>query len=119
MFQLEHDIKLDSTSLNFKTINPDFTSQSFQGVIMGSILQSVTPRLSVGLETAWQRTPMPAGLQPGLSPPSEVSTSFIAKFVGLDKSWIAAATIVPTNGALNATFWRRLGERVEAGVSID
>jgi mitochondrial import receptor subunit TOM40 len=63
---------------------------------------------------------MPGGLgQPGSTLPSETSTSFLAKFVGLDKSWIAAATIVPSNGALNATFWKRLGEKVEAGVSLD
>ena len=100
-------------------MNPDFTSQAFQGVVIGSILQSVTPRLSLGLETAWQRQPM-AGLgPPGSALPSETSTSFLAKYSGLDKSWIAAATFVPANGALNATFWRRLGEKVEAGVALD
>jgi mitochondrial import receptor subunit TOM40 len=118
VFQFEHDIQLASTSLNLKTMNPDFTSQSFQGVVVGSILQSITPRLSLGLETAWQRQPMP-GLQPGSVVPSETSTSFLAKLTGSDKSWVAATTITPANGALNATFWRRLGEKVDAGVALD
>lgn len=101
-------------------MNPDFTSQSFQGVVVASILQSITPRLSLGLESAWQRQPLPGGLgQPGSILPSETSTSFLAKLVGLDKTWIAAATIIPSNGAINATFWKRLGEKVEAGVSLD
>lgn len=120
MFQLEHDVQLASTSLNIKTMNPDFTSQAFQGVVIGSILQSITPRLSLGLESAWQRQPLPAGLgQQGSVYPSETSTSFLAKLVGVNKDWVAAATVVPANGVLNATFWRRLSEKVEAGVSLD
>jgi mitochondrial import receptor subunit TOM40 len=99
-------------------MNPDFTSQTFQGVIIGSILQSITPRLALGLETAWQRQAMP-GLQKGQVLPSETATSFLAKLTGADKSWIAATTITPTSGSINATFWRRLGEKVEAGVSLD
>jgi mitochondrial import receptor subunit TOM40 len=100
-------------------MNPDFISSSFQGVIVGSILQSITPRFALGLETAWQRQPM-AGLgPPGTALPSETSTSFLAKMTGINRSWVAAATVVPSNGALNATFWRRLGEKVEAGVSLD
>jgi len=38
---------------------------------------------------------------------------------GVNRNWIAAATFAPANGALNATFWRRLGEKVEAGVALD
>jgi mitochondrial import receptor subunit TOM40 len=120
MFQLEHDVQLASTSLNIKTMNPDFTSQSFQGVIVASILQSITPRLSLGLESAWQRQPLPNGMTtPGGLIPSETTTSFIGKLIGADKSWIAAATVIPTAGSLNATFWRRLGEKVEAGVQLE
>jgi mitochondrial import receptor subunit TOM40 len=101
-------------------MNPDFTSQSFQGVVIGSILQSITPRLSLGLESAWQRQPMGGlGGPPGSVVPSETSTSFLARLTGQNKDWIAAATFVPANGALNATFWRRLGEKVEAGVAVD
>ena len=101
-------------------MNPDLTSQSFHGVIVASILQSITPRLSIGLESAWQRQPLPNGMSaPGGLIPSETTTSFIAKLVGADKSWIAAATVVPTMGSLNASFWRRLGEKVEAGVQLE
>ena len=100
-------------------MNPDITSQSFQGVVIGSILQAITPRLSLGIESAWQRQPM-AGLgPPGTVLPSETSTSFLAKLVGQDKGWVAAATLVPANGVLNATFWKRLAEKVEAGVQLE
>src|SRR5271169_2806644 len=89
VFQLEHDVQLASTSLNIKTMNPDFTSQSFHGVIVASILQSITPRLSLGLESAWQRQPLPNGMAtPGGLIPSETTTSFIAKLVGTDRNWI-------------------------------
>jgi mitochondrial import receptor subunit TOM40 len=106
--------------LNIKTMNPDFTSPSFQGVVIGSILQAVTPRLSLGMETAWQRQPIP-GMDPDnpSASPSETATSLLAKFTGVNKDWVAAATIMPANGALNTTFWRRLGEKVEAGVALD
>lgn len=119
LFQIEHDTQLASTSLNFKTMNPDFTSQSFQGVVVGSILQSITPRLSLGLETAWQRQPMPGLGQPSSIIPSETSTSFLAKLIGMNKDWIAAATVTPANGSLVATYWRKLAEKVEAGVSLE
>jgi mitochondrial import receptor subunit TOM40 len=99
-------------------MNPDFTSQSFQGVVISSILQSVTPRLALGLESAWQRQPM-GGLGTEGPSPSETATSFLAKLTGINKDWVAAATLSPANGAMNATFWRRLGEKVEAGVSLD
>src|SRR5277367_4807966 len=55
---------------------------------------------------------------PGGLIPSETTTSFIGKLVGEDKSWVAATTIIPAAGSLNATFWRRLGEKVEAGVQL-
>lgn len=101
-------------------MNPDFTSQAFQGVVVGSILQSITPRLSLGLESAWQRQAMGGlGGPPGSVLPSETSTSFLARLCGQHKDWIAAATFVPSNGALTATYWKRLGEKVEAGVALD
>jgi mitochondrial import receptor subunit TOM40 len=122
VFSLEHDIQLASTSLNIKTMNPDITSSAFQGVIVASILQSITPTVALGLETAWQRQPMPAlgpGAPPGLISPAETSTSFLAKFTGKDKSWVAATTLSPANGALSASFWKRLGEKIEAGASLE
>ena len=62
---------------------------------------------------------MPGLGPPGTITPSETSTSFLAKLVGVNKDWIAAATITPANGTLSATFWRRLSEKVEAGVALD
>jgi len=118
VFQLEHDVKLSSTSFNFKTMNPDFTSQSFQGVIVGSILQSITPRFALGLETSWQRQPFP-GLQRGQTLPSETLTTFLAKLIGRNKDWIAAASLTPAAGTLNATFWKKLADKIEAGVSLE
>jgi len=99
-------------------MNPDFTSQSFQGVIVGSILQSITPRLALGLETSWQRQPVP-GLQRGQTLPSETVTTFLAKLVGSERNWIAAATLTPAAGTLSATFWKKLADKIEAGVSLE
>ena len=99
-------------------MNPDFTSQSFQGVIVGSILQSITPRLALGLETSWQRQAVP-NLPRGAILPSETSTTFLAKLAGRERNWIAAASLAPATGTLSATFWKRLADKIEAGVSLE
>jgi mitochondrial import receptor subunit TOM40 len=111
---------LPSTSLNFKAVNPDFTSRSFNGILVGSVLQAITPRLSVGFESSWQKQAAPElGPGGGMGDPSATSTSLIARLVGADKTWKAAATIAPLSGFLTATYWKKLGEKIEAGVSLD
>jgi mitochondrial import receptor subunit TOM40 len=61
---------------------------------------------------------MPGG-PPNFPIPTDSTTSFLARLIGQDKSWIAAATVNPGQGMLQATFWKKLGEKVEAGVGLE
>lgn len=77
------------------------------GIFIGSYLQSVTPKLSVGLEAVWQRA--------GLSQGPETAVSYCARYKSDD--W-AAALQLQAQGALNASYWRRLSDKVQAGVDM-
>lgn len=78
------------------------------GIFIGSYLQSVTPRLALGLEAMWQR---PAG--------SEGPQSFIA-YAGRYKAsdWILSGQLL-AQGGIQTSFWKRLSDKVEAGVDLN
>ncbi|QPG73537.1 hypothetical protein FOA43_000848 [Brettanomyces nanus] len=105
MCQFEQDYQANDFSLNFKTLNPDFTGSSFNGVMVGSILQSVTPKFAIGMETAY------SALQPGM--PGDAGISLVGRY-NADK-WIASAQL-QAQGSLTAAFWRKVADNMEAGV---
>lgn len=92
-------------SASFKSFNPSILEGALTGIFIGSYLQSVTPNLSLGLETVWQR--------PAASMGPETAMSYFARYA--TKNWVASAQF-QAGGALQATYWRRIAERVEAGV---
>ncbi|KAI0062260.1 hypothetical protein BV25DRAFT_1945387 [Artomyces pyxidatus] len=106
MIQLEHDYQGADYSLNGKVINPSPTDGS--GIYVGSYLQSVTRNLALGFETLHQRS------TPELT---ETSTSYVAKLMGTNSDWIATAHIQPI-GVLQATYWHKLSEKVEAAADL-
>lgn len=65
----------------------------------------MTPNLSLGLESVWQRQAASVG--------PETALSYVARYAS--KDWVASAQL-QAQGALQATYWRRIAERVEAGV---
>ncbi|CDK27028.1 unnamed protein product [Kuraishia capsulata CBS 1993] len=109
MVQLEQDYQTVDSSLNFKVLNPSFLYEDkFTGVAVGSILQSVTPRLALGLEAFYSAQP---------SAPGQAAVSYMTRYNAGD--WIATANAGLTQGNFNASFWKRVGDKVEAGIETD
>ncbi|KAL1860566.1 hypothetical protein VTK73DRAFT_7282 [Phialemonium thermophilum] len=107
MAQFEHEYTGRDFTASLKAINPSYLEGGLTGIFIGSYLQSVTPKLALGLETVWQRG--------GLTQPPDTGVSYMARYKSND--WIATAQL-QAQGALNATYWRRLSEKVQAGVDM-
>lgn len=105
MCQLEQDYQANDFSINLKLLNPSFLDGGFSGVAVGSLLQSLTSRLSVGLEAMY--------LRQAVSVPPDSAVSYVARYNAGD--WIASANL-QAQGALVASFWRKVSDKVEAGV---
>lgn len=106
MIQLEHDYSGQDYSLNAKVINPSPLDGS--GIYVGSYLQSVSKNLALGIETLYQRAALDQ---------AEMSSSYLAKLAGSDGKWIATAQFQPI-GVLQATYWHKLSEKVEAAADL-
>jgi mitochondrial import receptor subunit TOM40 len=105
MVQLEHDLIGSDFSLNFKALNPSFLEGGFTGVAVGSILQSLTPSLALGLEAVYSK-------QAAAYPP-DAAISYVGRYAA--KDWVASAQL-QAQGAVLASFWRKVTDKVEAGV---
>ncbi|KAI3406504.1 TOM40 [Candida oxycetoniae] len=105
MVQLEQDYQANDFSINLKTLNPNFLYGGFSGVAVASLLQSLTPKFALGLEAMYSKQP--------LSPP-DTAVSYVARYNN-DGKWIASAQI-QAQGALIASFWRKVSDKVEAGL---
>ena len=110
MVQLEADYQASDFTANLKAINPSVLEGGMTGIFTGDYLQSVTPRLSLGVSTLWQRAAMSAG------PESMVSYAGRYKSVGGD--WIASARILGA-GSIQCSYWKRIAERLEGGVDVN
>lgn len=108
MLQLDNDFSGKDFTASLKSINPSYLEGGLTGIFIGSYLQSLTPKLAVGLEAMWQRAAMNAG--------PDTVLSYCAKYRGID--WIASAQL-QAQGALSTSYWRRLTEKVEAGVDLN
>ncbi|CEJ80955.1 Putative Mitochondrial import receptor subunit TOM40 [[Torrubiella] hemipterigena] len=108
MAQFEHEYTGDDFSSSLKMLNPSFLEGGMTGIYIGSYLQSVTPKLALGMETLWQR--------PSLSQGPECAVSYCARYKSAD--WVATAQLQAAMGTLNTTFWRRLSDKVQAGVDM-
>jgi mitochondrial import receptor subunit TOM40 len=105
MTQLEHEYTGSDFTASVKTLNPSVLDGGFTGIVIAQYLQSVTPKLALGLEAFWQRA--------GLTQPPNAAVSYFARYKSGD--WVASAQM-QAMGGLQATYWRRLSERVQAGV---
>ncbi|KAG7661127.1 TOM40 [[Candida] subhashii] len=104
MVQLEQDYQANDFSINVKTLNPSFLYGGFSGVAVASLLQSLTPKFAVGLEAMYSKQPV--------NPP-DTAVSYVARYNA--EKWIASAQI-QAQGALIASFWRKVSDHVEAGL---
>lgn len=108
LLQIDNDYTGSDFSASLKAFNPSFLEGGLTGIFVGSYLQSVTPRLALGFEAIWQRQ--------GLNTRPETALSYCAKYKGDD--WIASAQL-QAQGVLSATYWKKLSEKVEAGVDMN
>lgn len=106
MLQIENEYTGDDFHASIKAINPSLMEGGLTGIMVADYMQSITPQLSLGLEGLWQR--------PSLGARPETSLSYAARYKSYD--WIASAQIHAT-GTLDASYWRRLSDKVEAGVN--
>jgi mitochondrial import receptor subunit TOM40 len=105
MIQLEQDYQASDFSLNLKALNPSFLDDgNFSGVAVGSILQSITPKLSVGLETVYSAQP---------TMPGDAAVSYYTRYDA--GNWVASAQL-QAQGSVVASFWRKVADNVEAGI---
>ncbi|CAN3374131.1 hypothetical protein DIURU_000931 [Diutina rugosa] len=105
MVQLEQDYQANDFSINLKTLNPSFLTGGFSGVAVASLLQSVSPKLAIGLEAMYSKQAGPA--------PPDSAVSYVARYNA--GNWIATAQI-QAQGSVVASFWRKVTDKVEAGV---
>ncbi|CCM02073.1 uncharacterized protein FIBRA_04150 [Fibroporia radiculosa] len=106
MLQVEHDYMGQDYSVNIKAVNP--SPIDFTGIYMGSYFQSITKNLALGVEILHQR-PTPEM--------TESTASYLAKYTGSDKNWIATAQVQPA-GILQATYWQKLSDKVEVAADL-
>lgn len=107
MASIEHEYVGSDFTSSVKMLNPSYLEGGLTGIFILSHLQSLTSKLSLGLEAVWQRA--------ALNQPPESAVSYCAKYKSDD--WIATAQL-HAQGALNATYWRRLSDKVQAGVDM-
>jgi mitochondrial import receptor subunit TOM40 len=128
MIQIEHDHLGPHYSINVKSMNPGLLDGT--GIHIASFFHSITPRLSLGLETVFQR-PQPSIL--------ETATSYFAKLTSLPTAapsaaaalspagqptpapfvpaWTATAQLQAT-GNLQATYWQKLSDKVDVALDF-
>ena len=106
MVTFDNEYVGDDFTASVKAVGPSLLEGGLTGIVIGSYLQSITPRLALGLEGVWQRA--------ALNQAPETVLSYAARYKGND--WIASAQYLSQGGTVGVSYWRRLTERVEAGV---
>ena len=105
MVQLEQEVNGSDYSLNFKTMNANPLEMT--GLYMASYLQSVTQSLVVGSEIVLQRPTRDM---------EETAMSLVGKYTGSD--YIATAQFQGI-GAIQASYYQRINEKVDFGVELN
>ncbi|KAL6719590.1 translocase of outer mitochondrial membrane [Lecanora helva] len=106
--QMENEYNGKDFNASLKAVNPSLLDGGLTGILIGSYLQSLTPSLAVGLETVWQRQALNMG--------PETALSYVARYKRSD--WVASAQL-QAQGAVNTSYWRKLTDKVEAGVDLN
>lgn len=78
------------------------------GIYMGSYLQSITKTLAVGVEYLYHS---PAPMM------GELSSTYLAKYTSPTKDMIATCQL-QTAGIVSATYWQKLGEKVDVAADL-
>lgn len=107
MAQWETEYTGNDFTLSVKAVNPSSLEGGLTGIYIGQYMQSITSRLALGLEAMWQRQ--------ALSVPPDAALAYCGKYKTAD--WIATMQL-SASGGLNTTYWRRLSDKVQAGVDM-
>lgn len=105
MLQIENEFTGSDFSASVKVLNPSMMEGGLTAIVIGDYMQAITPKLSLGMEGVWQRASL--GSKP------ETALSYAARYRNTD--WIASGQ-VHASGQFTASYWRRLSEKVQAGV---
>ncbi|EME85455.1 uncharacterized protein MYCFIDRAFT_65012 [Pseudocercospora fijiensis CIRAD86] len=105
---LEQEYAGADFTASLKSLNPSILEGELTGTFIASYLQSITPRLALGLEGVLQK---PGG---GMGP--DAALSYAGRYKADD--WIASAQFL-TQGGLQLSYWRRLMDKVETGVDVN
>ena len=105
---VENDYLGNDFTAQLKAMNPSTLDGALTGIFIGSYLQSVTPRLALGVEAVYQRAAANMG--------PETVLSYAARYKGDD--WIGSAQFL-AQGGLQTSYWRRLSDKVEAGLDMN
>lgn len=108
VFSIENDYTGKDFTASIKAINPSVLEGGTTGMVTGEYLQSITPRLSLGINALWQRQAMNQG--------PDVLTTYAARYKGDD--WIGTAKFISV-GAFSTSYWRRLADKVEVGADLN
>ncbi|KAI5803153.1 eukaryotic porin/Tom40 [Geopyxis carbonaria] len=108
VFTTDVDYTGSDFSASVKAFNPSVLNGALTGIFIGSYLQAITPSLSLGVESVWQR--------PDASHGPETALSYVARYA--TPEFIASAQF-QGQGALQATYWRKIADRIEAGVECN
>lgn len=106
MVTFDNEYTGDDFTASLKAVGPSLLEGGLTGILIGSYLQSVTPRLALGFEGVWQRA--------ALNTKPETALSYAARYKGTD--WIASAQYLSQGATMGLSYWRRLTDKVEAGV---
>lgn len=109
MMSIENDYTGSDFSASLKAINPSILEGGLTAMVVGSYLQAVTPKLSLGIDAFWSR--------PAMAYPPELNVSFAGRYKAAD--WMACGQIIPDRGVLEASYWRRLSQSVETGINCN
>jgi mitochondrial import receptor subunit TOM40 len=109
LFQFENDYTGADFTASIKANNPSVLEGGLTGSVVGDYLQSITPRLSLGLNAHWQREAM--------NKVPDIMLTYAARYKGDD--WIGSARVVPLVGLLQVSYWRRIADKIDAGVNLE
>ncbi|CAG8620451.1 5987_t:CDS:2, partial [Acaulospora colombiana] len=127
VLQLEHENSGVDYVLSAKAINPSPIDGS--GVYVGSLLQSITKRLALGVETYYQRAPDGGDLAAtysfkytgGPTTPEIIKEGSMAgppgSMVAPSDQWIATCQFQAI-GLLQASYWHKLSPQVEVAADL-
>ncbi|XXH00334.1 hypothetical protein Hte_006678 [Hypoxylon texense] len=108
MASVEHEYTGNDFTSSVKMLNPSYLEGGLTGIFILSHLQSITRKLSLGIEAVWQRA--------ALNQPPESTLSYHGRYKTDD--WIATAQLHPGQGALNTTYWRKVSDKIQAGADM-